>query len=691
MLCSVCKDGLEGMWDPSRSKRLILFKDFRPGVSRDTEQSLDRRHASSANDFSRYKVGEYVYGHHKSKASFLASIRKGCAMCNRFSLLRSDGNNSRLKSLGYFSVFYVSLDQERSVDGHFMIVVQVENIQGSFDLVPLGDLKGDNNMNFGLGLSNHDSKAWAIMQTWMKTCSESHAQCKLLRTSASYRPTRLLRLDSSQTFHLVTGDECPPNVQYVALSYCWGTKPVERLLRLLESTVESLRLEQPIDNLPKTFREAMSVAQRFSVDYIWIDRLCIFQDSPDDWKREASAMQDVYRNAVFSIAALGAMDDDAGLFFERDPDEIAPTIIHFKLAEDGEEKAFRFGLEKGWSWRLSFENEPLVQRSWVVQERLLAPRTLHFGSKQLFWECHEASCCEMHPHNVYCSDGFDDIEEMDRPPGSPYLWKQLLDAPDRNQVSEPYEQLFFDWASYTQYYVSRQLTVPSDKLTALSGLANDMRAKLCQLKPGPHRYLAGHWEEKLMETLVWNVRSPATRALQYRAPSWSWACLDGHLNLYGGCMWRTETISFTSMVSVAMTYLGERDTGAVSGGILTLVGPYAMVKIDLDRDTHMTRWPKNEKYVQSLKDDKGNDLSMKEKDDFKVIFDTMDDITEEAIMLWICSHHFHDERWYGHGLVLVRVEEDTYRRSGMATCYFDKKETATAFTTGFALKQIKIV
>ena len=158
---------------------------------------------------------------------------------------------------------------------------------------PILDPKGDDNMNFGFGPSNHDSKAWAIMQTWMKTCSESHEQCKLPRTSPSYRPTRLLRLDSSKTFHLVTGDECPPNVQYVALSYCWGTKPVERLLRLLESTVESLSLEQPIDNLPKTFRDAMSVAQRFGVNYIWIDRLCIFQDSPDDWKREASSMQDI--------------------------------------------------------------------------------------------------------------------------------------------------------------------------------------------------------------------------------------------------------------------------------------------------------------------------------------------------------------------------------------------------------------
>lgn len=553
------------------------------------------------------------------------------------------------------------------------------------------DPKGDNNMNFGFGPSNHDSKAWAIMQTWMKTCSESHAQCKLPRTSPSYRPTRLLRLDSSKTFHLVTGDECPPNVQYVALSYCWGTKPVERLLRLLESTVESLSLEQPIENLPKTFREAMSVAQRFGVDYLWIDRLCIFQDSPDDWKREASSMQDVYRNAVFSISALGAMDADAGLFFERDPDVAAPTIIHFKLAEDGQEKAFRFGLEKGWSWRLSFENEPLVQRSWVVQERLLAPRTLHFGSKQLFWECREASCCEMHPHNVYCYDGFDDIEEVERPPGSPYLWKQLLDAPDRRQVSDPYEQLFFDWASYTHYYVSRQLTVASDKLIALSGLANEMRATLCQLKPGTHRYLAGHWEEKLMETLVWNVNGPATRALQYRAPSWSWACLDGHLNLIGSCRRSTETISLTSMVSVAMTYPGERDTGAVSGGILTLSGPCAMVKIDLNRNADISRRYENEKYVRILEDDKGNDLNMKEKQDLQVIFDTMDDITEQAIMLWVCSHSFDGETWSGHGLVLACVGEDKYRRFGMASCYFDNMEAASAFTTGFTLKQIKIV
>ena len=99
--------------------------------------TASRDQSAGANDVSRYEVGEYVYGHHKTKASFLASIRKGCAMCNRFSPLQSDGNSSRLESLGYFSVFYVSFDQQRSVDAPFIMFVEVEESSGGFKFVPL--------------------------------------------------------------------------------------------------------------------------------------------------------------------------------------------------------------------------------------------------------------------------------------------------------------------------------------------------------------------------------------------------------------------------------------------------------------------------------------------------------------------------------------------------------------------------
>lgn len=449
-----------------------------------------------------------------------------------------------------------------------------------------------------------------------------------------------------------------------------------------------------MDHLPLTFRDALSVAQHFGVEYIWIDRLCIFQDSPDDWQRESASMQDVYRNALFSIAALGAVDDEAGCFFQRDPSKTAPTIVRFKLTANGDEAAFRFGLEKGYSWRHTFENEPLVQRSWVVQERLLAPRTLHFGSKQLFWECRESSCCETHPQNAYCIDRFydqdDETQETDQAPNNPYLWKQLLDAPDRRHVSDPYEQLFTDWNMIINYYVSRKLTIANDKLVALSGSANDMKARLQQLRPGPHPYLAGFWEEKLMDTLVWNVRSAGTRASQYRAPSWSWACLDGNLNIFGGCM-STERISFTSMVSVVMTHLGKDDTEEVSGGILTLAGPCALVKIDMDRDGSRGRWYNHEKLVSSIQDDEGNDLYEKDESELEIIFDTMEDITKEALMIWVCGHPFSQERWFGHGLVLTHIENDIYCRVGVTGRHFAKKEDAQVFSAAFCEKQIRII
>ncbi|KAG6368442.1 hypothetical protein INS49_002649 [Diaporthe citri] len=160
-------------------------------------------------------------------------------------------------------------------------------------------------MNFNFGLSNHDPKAWSTMETWMSTRFDSHPQCNLSKTFTSYRPTRLLKLDTPHTFHFVPGTERSQTLQDKALSCCWGTKIVEHLLRLLQSTVEDLSQEQPVDNFPKTFRDAIDVSQHFGVDYIWIDRLCIFQGSTEDWQREASTMQDVYRNALFSVSALG--------------------------------------------------------------------------------------------------------------------------------------------------------------------------------------------------------------------------------------------------------------------------------------------------------------------------------------------------------------------------------------------------
>lgn len=285
---------------------------------------------------------------------------------------------------------------------------------------------------------------------------------------------------------------------------------------------------------------------------------------------------------------------------------------------------------------------------------------------------------------------------MDRNPNHPFLWKQLLDTPYRSHASDPYEQLFADWNDLTIYYASRELTVPNDKLVALSGLANNMKARLQQLRPGPHRYLAGHWEETLMDTLLWSVEEPVRRPLQYRAPSWSWACLDGDID-FSSCDDR-ETIPFASVVSVEMTHPGKEDTGEVDGGILTLKGPCALARLDLN--------PFGPSKL-ILQDEDGSSLdSMDEGKSVDIFLDTLDDLTEEVLLIWVCAEssrvidflgRAHTQPyslgvyWYCHGLALAQVEEDKHRRLGTVMCEFDSEDDARAFSAGIAQKQIRII
>lgn len=473
----------------------------------------------------------------------------------------------------------------------------------------------------------------------------------------------------------------------MALSYFWGTKPLDGALRLLRSTIEQLSQDQPVDNLPKTFRDAISIAERFGVHYIWIDRLCIFQDSAEDWAKEASSMQDVYKNAHFGLAALGAENPDDGCFFQRDVSKVAPTIVRFKLKEDEFENAFRFELDRSWSWLLSFENEPLLQRSWVVQERVLSPRTLHFGRKQVFWECSEAGCCETHPRGVG--------EEASRKPELHHsMWKELLDGLERNYTGDPYKQLFSDWGILVNYYVSRKLTMSSDKLVAISGLANDMKARLQQLKPGPHRYLAGIWEENLMAEIAWNVLSPAIRPSDYRAPSWSWACLDGRLNLNNATVFRNreDFIILAGLVSAEMVYAGKEDTGAVESGTLTLMAPCAMAQCgqeilgfhESEMDLERIGRPDEKNGIKK-------DESLPKRLKMSVLFDTMDDIQDEVFILWVEAFHWHEEKWDTRGIALKQEEGNKYRRLGLASGFFASKDEARAFIETFPTKRISII
>jgi hypothetical protein len=128
----------------------------------------------------------------------------------------------------------------------------------------------------------------------------------------------------------------------------------------------------PSTALSKTFLDAMNIARKLEIQYIWIDSLCIIQDDRNDWEEEGSLMSSVYGGSTVNIAASGAEDGTIGCFFERD----FSSRCLIQISSPGEDQLYEsfpydiYGIE--------VTKMPPMSRGWALQERILPTRTLHF-------------------------------------------------------------------------------------------------------------------------------------------------------------------------------------------------------------------------------------------------------------------------------------------------------------------------
>jgi hypothetical protein len=83
------------------------------------------------------------------------------------------------------------------------------------------------------------------------------------------------------------------------------------------------------------------------------------------------------------------------------------------------------------TWTRGVEEAPLISRGWVVQERGLSPRTLHFGQEQMFWECLELTASEMYPAGFVSGTSFREPKILIRP--------NNFDSFDWNDMDRNYE------------------------------------------------------------------------------------------------------------------------------------------------------------------------------------------------------------------------------------------------------------
>lgn len=334
-----------------------------------------------------------------------------------------------------------------------------------------------------------------------------------------------------QELKLSLCEEINPEAPYATLSHCWGSKDV---FSLKKSNFDLFRKEIPSAALPKTFQQAIFIARYLGFQFLWIDSLCIVQDDPNDWIRESALMMEVYACSSLNIAATSAENGNEGCFFYRKPTWRCRT----RIEEAGRELDYDFIALRS----VIPHKIPLHRRAWVVQERYLARRTLHFYEEQIFWDCHTSSKCETFPRGY--PRGFESAFNLDN---------HTLDIDA--------------WHGIVFRYSRGQLTYTKDKLVAIGGLA---RAVQMNTKDS---YLAGLWRKDLEYQLLWNVIDGVRRITPYTAPTWSWASLEGSIS--------TSTIpenpegSLHVEVVDAYVELATTDPfGEVKGGIIRITCDY---------------------------------------------------------------------------------------------------------------------
>ncbi|KAI1841762.1 hypothetical protein JX266_012029 [Neoarthrinium moseri] len=420
---------------------------------------------------------------------------------------------------------------------HFRVEFRVENVTRQRRII--APVSGD---------STGSIEALRFVEGLLQTCHAAHMKCGRLAMKKAWYPTRLIEIARTGPRLIVTRDVEPAG-PYATLSHRWGSS---RMFRCLQGNFNELRNNLPLEALPTTFKQAFDVIKALGITYIWIDSVCIIQDSMEDWAHEAHTMTSVYQQAQINIAATWSLDDEPALFNKRSSKHLISDLFHVSNGHlSGMFQAAESILDTA-AWDAELEEAPLNRRGWVLQERILSPRSIHFLSNQIIWDCAEASAAETLPSG-----------EMIR--------RRLLTVnigPKRSMASlnstNTRDEAIYQWVAIVVTYTCCQLTYGSDKFIALNGV-KDWIAPYIESE-----YHYGLWRLHMEVQLCWRSRTLQNFEANRNsiAPSWSWASVDGPIEIHSP---PTHHYTYTLLAGVVTVYSQDRsDTGQLHVGVLHL-------------------------------------------------------------------------------------------------------------------------
>jgi hypothetical protein len=469
--------------------------------------------------------------------------------------------------------------------------------------------------------------SFSRIRNWIMLCDRDH-HCT---HSTAPLPTRVLDVcPNSQYIRLV--ETSGQHGTYITLSHCWGTSP---MITTKTATLNARKREIALSDLPQTFLDAVRIVRRLDIRYLWIDSLCIIQDDPLDWEREASRMGPIYAWSYLTIAATSSVDSSGGCLptwlsrsytGEISPDATAlgrsilvyaaPVLNNGRgsfnyyhknpfvdIETTHEDQVSKLYIYTEWmpsstkakptsyntgAFGRKFDpvaQQPLNLRGWTLQERFLSPRTLHFDTTQMYWECREDFQAEDGSRLKNVSFSRDIIISREQLPLYEHgFGRQMgisLIEGDPAPMVQPWGRWAGGWLAVVEQYSRRKLTYEVDKLPALSGLASFIASRTGD------EYYAGLWRDHILEDLHWRVYSRMEHRRQvpggfeasygeklcdvitpaaYRAPSWSWASLDAFIKFIPLDFDRVRA----DLIQANVTPAGNDPFGKVAAGWIKL-------------------------------------------------------------------------------------------------------------------------
>ncbi|KAF1979678.1 HET-domain-containing protein, partial [Bimuria novae-zelandiae CBS 107.79] len=284
---------------------------------------------------------------------------------------------------------------------------------------------------------------------------------------------------------------------FVALSYVWGQN---QTYVLTAATQGKLHSSFSIHDLPQTIQDAITVTRAIGLRFIWVDALCILQDSPTDKATELPKMRLIYERATITLVASVAPSATEGFLHHKPSPSYSISPIHIQNPHDPA-SALILSYPAPYDRRA----DPINLRAWTFQELLLSRRAVLFSYRGLDF---------IDRTSIPAADG----DTSGRDPQLPNLpWSGPL---FRLRDIEP-ENLRSVWLTVRGEYSRRNLSYAGDKLLAVSTVAEEIG------RGYRSKYLAGLWEKDLESELKWS-RADASyvgRPKEYVAPSWSWASI----------------------------------------------------------------------------------------------------------------------------------------------------------------------